>query len=204
MVESLNKIEEQVKKDEKLIDIWGRRNPRFERKFEKSVLRIISDYGIGASENTGSKGKALGAGYEAYIMAFFIGLYANRKLSLSDDSDNLKVLGQPIQFWGNLDSKKFRKAYSGLRSYIFIALVAKTDIDWIALDKGNIKVNTVVTSLVETMEEYANYGFSVMEEKLKEDSGYFFSNRSFLDIFLQLTDKHATRNDNEEEIESLD
>ena len=204
MVESLNKIEEQVKKDEKLIDIWGRRNPRFERKFEKSVLRIISDYGIGASENTGSKGKALGAGYEAYIMAFFIGLYANKKLSLSDDSDNLKVLGQPIQFWGNLDSKKFRKAYSGLRSYIFIALVAKTDIDWIALDKGNIKVNTVVTSLVETMEEYANYGFSVMEEKLKEDSGYFFSNRSFLDIFLQLTDKHATRNDNEEEIESLD
>ena len=204
MVESLNKIEEQVKKDEKLIDIWGRRNPRFEKKFEKSVLRIISDYGIGASENTGSKGKALGAGYEAYIMAFFIGLYANRKLSLSDDSDNLKVLGQPIQFWGNLDSKKFRKAYSGLRSYIFIALVAKTDIDWIALDKGNIKVNTVVTSLVETMEEYANYGFSVMEEKLKEDSGYFFSNRSFLDIFLQLTDKHATRNDNEEEIESLD
>lgn len=204
MVESLNKIEEQVKKDEKLIDIWGRRNPRFERKFENSVLRIISDYGIGASENTGSKGKALGAGYEAYIMAFFIGLYANRKLSLSDDSDNLKVLGQPIQFWGNLDSKKFRKAYSGLRSYIFIALVAKTDIDWIALDKGNIKVNTVVTSLVETMEEYANYGFSVMEEKLKEDSGYFFSNRSFLDIFLQLTDKHATRNDNEEEIESLD
>jgi hypothetical protein len=204
MVESLNKLEEQVKKDEKLIDIWGRRNPRFEKKYEKSVLRIISDYGIGASENTGSKGKALGAGYEAYIMAFFIGLYANRKLSLSDDSDNLKVLGQPIQFWGNLDSKKFRKAYSGLRSYIFIALVAKTDIDWIALDKGNIKVNTVVTSLVETMEEYANYGFSVMEEKLKEDSGYFFSNRSFLDIFLQLTDKHATRNDNEEEIESLD
>lgn len=204
MVENLNNIEEQVKKDEKLIDIWGRRNPRFEKKYEKSVLRIISDYGIGASENTGTKGKALGAGYEAYIMAFFIGLYSNRKLSLSNDSDNLKVLGQPIQFWGNLDSKKFRKAYSGLRSYIFIALVAKTDIDWIALDKGDIKVNTVVTSLVETMEEYANYGFSVMEEKLKEDSSYFFSHRAFLDIFLQLTDKHTTRNDDEEEIESLD
>ena len=204
MVENLNNIEEQVKKDEKLIDIWGRRNPRFEKKFEKSVLRIISDYGIGASENTETKGKALGAGYEAYIMAFFIGLYSNRKLALSDDSDNLKVLGQPIQFWGNLDSKKFRKAYSGLRSYIFIALVAKTDIDWIALDKGDIKVNTVVTSLVETMEEYANYGFSVMEEKLKEDSSYFFSHRAFLDIFLQLTDKRTTRNDDEEEIESLD
>ena len=204
MVESLNNIEELVKKDEKLIDIWGRRNPRFEKKYEQSVLRIISDYGVGASENTGTKGKALGAGYEAYIMAFFIGLYSNRKLSLSEDSDNLKVLGQPIQFWGNLDSKKFRKAYSGLRSYIFIALVAKTDVDWVALDKGDIKVNSVVTSLVETMEEFANYGFSVMEEKLKEDSSYFFSHRSFLDIFLQLTDKHASSDNDEEEIESLD
>ena len=191
MVDNLNNIEEQVKKDEKLIDIWGRRNPRFEKKYEKSVLRIISDYGIGASENTSSKGKALGAGYEPYIMAFFIGLYSNKRLPLSEDSDNLKVLGQPIQFWGNLDSKKFRKAYSGLRSYIFIALVAKTDVDWISLDKGDIKVNTVVTNLIETMEEYANYGFSVMEEKLKEDSGYFYSNRAFLDIFLQLTNKQV-------------
>lgn len=204
MVESLNNIEEQVKKDEKLIDIWGRRNPRFEKKYEKSVLRIISDYGVGASENTVSKGKALGAGYEAYIMAFFIGLYSNRRLPLSEDSDNLKVLGQPIQFWGNLDSKKFRKAYSGLRSYIFIALVAKTDIDWIALDKGDIKVNTVVTCLVEAMEEFANYGFSVMEEKLNEDSSYFFSHRAFLDIFLQLTDKQAARANDEDEIEGLD
>lgn len=189
MAELFNDIEELVKKDEKLIDIWGRRNPRFEKRYEQSVLRAISDYGIGASENTGAKGKVLGAGYEAYIMAFFIGLYSNKRLSLSTNPDEIKVLGQPLQYWGNLDSKKFRKAYPGLRSYIFIALVAKTDIDWIALDKGDIKVSSVVTNLVETMEEYANYGFSVMEEKLREDSGYFFSHRAFLDIFLQLTGK---------------
>lgn len=203
MADHLNNIEEQVKKDEKLIEIWGRRNPRFEKKYEKNVLRIITDYGIGASENTGTKGKALGAAYEAYIMAFFIGLYSNKKLPLSEDTDNLKVLGQPIQFWGNLDSKKFRKAYSGLRSYIFIALVAKTDVDWIALDKGDIKVNTVVTSLIETMEEYANYGFSVMEEKLKEDSSYFYSHRSFLDIFLQLTNKQVGDCIQNDELEEL-
>ena len=70
MADILNNIEELVGKDEKLIDIWGRRNPRFEKKYEQSVLRIISDYGIGASENTGAKGKVLGAGYEPYIMAF--------------------------------------------------------------------------------------------------------------------------------------
>ena len=204
MAETLNNIEENVRKDDKIIDIWGRRNPRFEKKYEQSVIRVISDYGVGASVNTGAKGKILGAGYEPYIMAFFIGLYANKRIPLSEDPDNLKGLGQPLMYWGNLDSKKFRKAYSGLRSYIFIALVARTDIDWIALDKGDVKVNTVVTSLVETMEEYANYGFAVMEEKLKEDAGYFFSHRAFLDIFLQLTDKHAVEDNDEEGIESLD
>ena len=203
MADILNNIEELVEKDEKLIDIWGRRNPRFEKKYEQSVLRAISDYGIGASENTGAKGKVLGAGYEPYIMAFFMGLYANKKLPLSESSEDLKVLGQPIDKWGNLDSKKFRHAYSGLRSYIFIALVAKTDIDWIALDKGDIKVSTVVTSLIETMEEYANYGFSLMEEKLRSDPGYFFSHRSFLDIFLQLTNKQAKTFTEDEKPEEL-
>lgn len=202
MAEAFNDIEELVKKDEKLIDKWGRRNPRFEKQYEQSVMRVISDYGIGASGNTGAKGKILGAGYEPYIMAFFIGLYANKRIPLSEDADDVKGLGQPLQYWGNLDSKKFRKAYPNLRSYIFIALVAKTDVDWIALDKGTIDANTVVSAMIKTMEEYANYGFSVMEEKLREDKGYFFSNRAFLDIFLQLTDNSAEQID-EEGVEEL-
>ena len=167
------------------------------------MLFRSSDYGIGASENTGAKGKILGAGYEPYIMAFFIGLYSGKRLPLSDDSDDVKVLGQTLDTRGTLDSKKFRKAYSQLRSYIFIALVAKTDIDWIAIDKGDIKVASAVSQLIETMEEYANYGFSVMEEMLNADKGYFFSHRSFLDIFLQLTDKKAVQEDNKDTPEDL-
>ena len=203
MADYLNNIEELVDKDEKLIDIWGRRSPKFEKKYEHSVMRVISYYGVGASENTTAKGKILGAGYEPYIMAFFIGLYSKKKLRLSENSDEVKVLGQPLQFWGNIDSRKNRHAYSNLRSYIFIALVARTEIDWIALDKGDIKVNTVVTNLIETMEEYANYGFSVMEEKLKEDKGYFFSHRSFLDMFMQLTSKETMVDDLEDKAEDL-
>ena len=95
MADQLNNIEELVDKDEKIIDIWGRRNPRFEKKYEQSVLRVLSDYGVGASENTGAKGKVLGAGYEPYIMAFFIGLYSKKKLPLSDATDDLKILGSP-------------------------------------------------------------------------------------------------------------
>ncbi len=203
MAEDLYKIGDLINKDDKLLDIWARKNPKFEKKFEQSVMRVISDYGIGASEHANAKGKVLGAGYEPYIMAFFIGLYSNKRLPLSDDSDETKVLGQPIQYWGNLDSKKFRKAYSKLRTYIFVALVAKTEIDWIALDKGDIKVSSVAASLLETMEEYANYGFTVLEDKLKEDKGFFFSHRSFLDIFLQLTSKEEYCDDEEDKPEEL-
>ena len=203
MADILNKIGDLVNKDDKLLEVWARKNPKFEKKFEQSVMRVISDYGIGASENANAKGKVLGAGYEPYIMAFFIGLYSNRRLPLSTDTDDTKVLGQPIQYWGNLDSKKFRKAYSKLRTYIFVALVAKTEIDWIALDKGDIKVSSVAASLLETMEEYANYGFTVLEDKLKEDKGFFFSHRSFLDIFLQLTSKEKSCDDNEDKPEEL-
>ena len=203
MAEDLYKIGDLINKDDKLLDIWARKNPKFEKKFEQSVMRVISDYGIGASEHANAKGKVLGAGYEPYIMAFFIGLYSNKRLPLSDDSDETKVLGQPTQYWGNLDSKKFRKAYSKLRTYIFVALVAKTEIDWIALDKGDVKVSSVAASLLETMEEYANYGFTVLEDKLKEDKGFFFSHRSFLDIFLQLTSKEESCDDEEDKPEEL-
>ncbi len=192
-----------IDKDEKIIDVWGRRNPKFEKHYEQSVIRVLADYGIGASEHTDAKGKILGAGYEPYIMAFFIGLYANKRIPLPEDSDEVKGLGQPLDKWGNLDSKKFRKAYPKLREYIFISLVAKTKIDWIALDKGEIKVADVVTQLIKTMEEYANYGFSIMADKLEADKGYFFSKRAFLDIFMELTDKHKGIDEVDDEAEPL-
>ena len=192
-----------IDKDEKIIDVWGRRNPKFQKHYEQSVIRVLADYGIGASEHTDAKGKILGAGYEPYIMAFFIGLYANKRIPLPEDSDEVKGLGQPLDKWGNLDSKKLRKAYPKLREYIFISLVAKTKIDWIALDKGEIKVADVVTQLIKTMEEYANYGFSIMADKLESDKGYFFSKRAFLDIFMELTDKHEETEDGDDEVEPL-
>ena len=203
MTDKLNDIEPIAVKAEKLIEKWEKRSPRFERKYEKSVIRLLSDYGIGASENTSAKGKILGAGYEVYIMAFFIGLYSDRRLPLTNVSVDVKDFGQRIQYWGNLDSKKNRHAYSGLRSYMFVALIAKTDIDWIAVDKGEANVDEVVRKLICTMEEYANYGLSVMEEKLNEDSSYFFSHRAFLDIFMQLTTPSFKDVDNAEKPEEL-
>ena len=51
------------------------------------------------------------------------------------------------------------------------------------------------------MEEYANYGFSVIADKLRDNENYFYDNTSFLNIFLSLMPQKAVK---EEGPESLD
>ncbi len=182
---------------ENLFDVWARRNPKWEAHFEENLLRVFTDYGVGSSELTSAKGKALGAAYELYIYAFFIGLYANKKKTLKGET---KIFGQPIQYWGNLDSKKLRKAYPRLREYIFTALIAKTDgLDLISLEKGIIPDSQAVDMLKDTMEQYANYGFYHIEEKLKDNPNYFYKNTGFLDAILDLVQPANIQ----EEIEEL-
>lgn len=180
---------------ENLYDVWARRNPQFETHFEDILLRQFTEYGGGSVESMSSKGKIFGSGYELYIYAFFIGLYADKRKELTGET---KVLGQPIQFWGNLDSKKFRKAYPKLRDYIFTALIAKTnDLDIIALEKGEVTERKAVDYLIDTMEQYANYGFYTVEEKLKDNPNYFYKNTGFLDMMLDLVKADKSGSDEE-------
>ena len=156
---------------EDIFDVWGRKTPSYEKHYETEVIKPLADFGIGTNAVSDAKGKILGAAYEVLIMAYFIGLYSKRQKPLGEYAD-IKDCGQPIQYWGNVDSKKGRKAYPKLREYIFLSLVARTpDIDWIALDKGQRTVNETVSMLMITMEEYINYGLSVLAEKIKEDEG---------------------------------
>lgn len=190
---------------EAIFDVWGKRSPSYEKHFESEVIKPLADFGIGTNAVSEAKGKILGAAYEVLIMAFFIGLYSKRQKPLSEYED-IKDCGQPIQYWGNIDSKKGRKAYPKIREYMFISLVARTpDIDWIALDKGQRTVNETANVLMITMEEYINYGLSVLAEKIQSDESYFYNKNSFLDIFKELTkEKQNTSSDSEDEPESLD
>ena len=170
-----------------IYELWGRKTPSFEKHFETEVIKPLADFHIGTNSLSDSKGKMLGAAYEVLIMAFFIGLYSKKMCPLDEYTD-IKDIGQPIQFWGNIDSKKGRKAYPRLREYIFVALVARTpDINWYELDKGRWTPNETVHLLMDTMEQYINYGLSVIYEKMKEDETIFFNQDAFLNLFKDLT-----------------
>lgn len=188
---------------EKIYDLWARRNPQWEKRYEDSIIKNFCDYGRGATSLREDRGKIFGGGYEIFIVAFFMGLYFDKKRPLIEDTQKRKTFGQPIQYWGNLDSVKGRKAYPKLREYIFTALVARTDIDFIALEKGEITTNKAVDMLIRTMEEYANFGFHFMEDKLLDDPNYFFRETAFLEIFLTF-DSSVSGNTDEDEPESLD
>lgn len=56
-------------------------------------------------------------------------------------------------------------------------------IDLIALDKGEISARKVVDQLMDKMEQYANFGFSYMQEKMEVDPNYFFKETAFLHTF---------------------
>ena len=57
--------------------------------------------------------------------------------------------------------------------------------------------------LMQTMEEYANFGFHFMEDKLIDDPIYFFRETAFLEIFLAF-DATPVAPGEEDEPESLD
>ena len=93
---------------EKLYDLWAKGNPDFEIRFEP-LLRLYTDYGKGTNQFTESKANILGAGYELYIVAFYIGLYANRTKPLHPDPCKRKHLGHAIMDWGNIEKRKMHQ-----------------------------------------------------------------------------------------------
>lgn len=191
---------------ESLYELWGKRNPEWEERYQDSVISVFSDYGKGVNQYQDVRGKIYGAGYEVFILAFFIGLYSNKTKPSVEDRAKRKHFGWAISNWGTGESRLGRTQYPRLREYMFAALVARTDVDYLALDKGEITPRKVVDELITKMEEYANYGFDFMQEKMEQDPNYFFKETAFLRVFTAFLSQpeNECEDENDNEPESLD
>lgn len=188
---------------ESLFDAWGKKNPEWEKKYAELLMEPFTDYGRGTSQYTVSRGKIFGAGYEMFIIGFFIGLYFDKTRKLPDDRSKRKHFGHPIMFWGSQDGKAKlgRTSYKKIQDYMFAALVARTDIDFISLEKGEISVNDAANSLISKMEEYANYGFHYLTDMLDNDPNSLFKDSAFLKIFTSFISED---NKEEDEVENFE
>ena len=54
---------------EKLYDLWAKRNPNWEKRFEDSIIKNFSDYGKGVT--TLGRPKLFGAGYKYSSQHFY-------------------------------------------------------------------------------------------------------------------------------------
>lgn len=190
---------------ESLYELWGKRNPEWEKKYQDSVINVFTDYGKGVNQYQDVRGKIFGAGYEIFILAFFIGLYHNQTKPLVEDKAKRKGFGQAIMYWGNIENRIGRNSYGRIREYMFAALIARTDIDFIALDKGDMTPRKAVDMLIDKMEQYANFGFDFIQEKLEENPNYFFKETAFLRVFLGFQNNEKEMEEESDDVpESLD
>ena len=187
---------------ETLFELWGKRNPEWEKRYQTTIMDVFTDYGKGVNQYQDIRGKIFGAGYEIYIIAFFIGLYYDQTKPLVEAKR--KVLGQAIMYWGNVENRMGRNSYGKIREYMFAALIAKTNVDLIALDKGEVSARSIVDELITKMEQYANFGFDYIEEQLENDPNHFFKESAFLRVFTSFLSKDEDVVESTDEPDSLD
>lgn len=169
---------------ENLFDKWKTKIPKFSLEFKETLFKSLSEkYGAEGDKKV-SLGKHFSTNYELYTYAFFLGLYKNEH---SPIPANVKKddFSHHIMAWGSKSTSPGRKDFTKLQEYIFASLIAKSNIDFLALDKGEITEDEVVKELIATMEAYTHGGLTLIKERLEDDSSYFLNPTSFLDLIVK-------------------
>lgn len=155
------------------------------------IIEAFSQYGGGNSETREGNGKMFGAGYEVFIYAFFIGLYSGIRKPLYGPKKKFRMR---MKDWGNVNPnvQKGRKKYTKIQEYIFMVLVAKSDVDFIAIDKGELSVDEACDILMTTLNDYTNQGLYLMNAKMQDDPNFFYSNMGFVDFLKFIINKEES------------
>ncbi len=167
-----------------LFDKWKTRIPKYSIEFKDNLFKSLSEkYGAEGDKKI-SLGKHFSTNYELYTYAFFLGLY-NKEFTPIPENVKKVDFSHHIQFWGSKTTISVRKDFTILQKYMFTALIAKTDLDFIAVDKGEITEDQAVKELITVMESYTNGGLTLIKEKLEDNPTYFLNPTSFLDMIVK-------------------
>lgn len=164
-----------------LFDKWKTRIPKYSEVHEDLFGSLSQKYGA-EGEKKINLGKHFSTNYELYAYAFFLGLY-NNEFAPIPDGEKKRDFSHHIQFWGSKSGA--RKDFTNIQENMFIAVMAKTNLDIIALEKGELEEDEAVKDLIKTMESYTNGGLILIRERLEENPNYFLQPTSFLNMILE-------------------
>ena len=168
-----------------LFDKWKTKIPKYSVNHKDLFTSLSQKYGA-EGEKKINLGKHFSTNYELYMYALFLGLYEN-ELTPIDKSEKKIDFSHHIQYWGNKST--LRKDFSNLQEFMFVSLLAKTDIDLIGLEKGEIIEEDAVKQLITTMESYTNGGLNIITDKLNDNPNHYLNPTSFLDGILNSINK---------------
>ncbi|MBP7508991.1 MAG: hypothetical protein KA807_14355 [Prolixibacteraceae bacterium] len=166
-----------------LFDKWKTQVPKYSEEFRKLLFDPLSKKGGGSEKSKVDLGKHFSNNYELYMYAFFLGLYEDEYIPIPETSKK-DDFGHPIQFWGSKAGRLERTDFTILQEYMFIALIAKTSLDLLALEKGEVSEKDAIKELLQTMEAYTNGGLTLIKEKLDENQNFFLQPTVFLNMIL--------------------
>ncbi|MCF0244704.1 MAG: glycoside hydrolase family 15 [Bacteroidaceae bacterium] len=168
-----------------LYDTWlNRIDSYYEERYYEPVIEELCQYHGGSADARDGKGKFFNAGYEVFIYAFFLGLYYGERTPLTGPKRKFRM---EMFTWGRKSTEAGRKDYTVIQKYIFAALIAKSDVDLLAVDKGELSLDDACDILMTTLNEYANTGFQQLlppkqdqlNTKLLENTGLLDMIRNF-------------------------
>lgn len=164
-----------------LYDTWlNRMDSYYEERYYEPVIEALCQYHGGSANGRDGKGKIFNAGYEVFIFAFFVGLYYGERTPLQDPKRKFRM---EMSTWGRKTGETGRTEYTLIQRYIFAALIAKSNIDLLAVDKGELSLDDACAILMTTLNEYANTGFQqILPPGRTEIDSKFYENTGLLDM----------------------
>lgn len=165
-----------------LFDAWKNRIPKYSVRFS-DLFSSLAHKGAASSQTVSSLGKHFDVQYELYIYAFFLGLYNKERLPFEED-EKKKDFSREIMHWGS-KSKVDRKDFTYIQDYIFMALVSKSNLSLVSLDKEELDIKDAVKEMINVLEEYTNGGLTIINEKMEDELSPFLTSDSFLQLLLK-------------------
>lgn len=165
-----------------LFEKWRTKIPKYSVEHRDLFLSLSEKFGA-EGEKKINLGKHFSTNYELYMFAFFFGLYNNEYSPIPEGEKKIDF-SHHIQYWGSKGTSPLRKDFTILQEYIFIAIMAKSDLDLIALEKGAIDEEDAVKTLIYTLESYTNGGLILIKDKLSSSPNFFLQQTAFLSLIL--------------------
>lgn len=149
-----------------VFEMFASKSPAYNRKYRETLFERFTIQG-GSTEKKRTQGAFFETNYEFLLYGFFLGLYKNSRLELPANSERVSFRHE-IVHWGSKKQTDLRRDFTYVQFALFEAAFLNTDIDWLGVESGEVPIESVVSSLITTVEEFSNAGFEYLLEKVEE------------------------------------